>query len=283
MFVNMDANEIIRQTIDSVVFVLFCPYRTMQHRIGSLSSYSIAYNIGIREKLLDHVIRSSGMRIKWLFNLECLLLEHILICHEENIRPDHPYTCSSRTCTHDSSTSTPSSYRLDSSFISMIMINFIKMFILRDSLADQQELSFVQFGFTSHLRYLLIELPTYKHTNSSDTLEYCSQCYQYALLINILFDLLFDLIEHDLCNIKRQVSFRSTLIEDDYFHQFQQSKVKQKFSSYRIQLIIYFVELLGIHMNKCSKRKEFQFNKNENKLFQSMEDFIRHIVQSNIR
>jgi hypothetical protein len=219
------------------------------------------------------------MRIKWLFNLEFLLLEHILICHKENIRPLNKSYSDSLIikCEHPQNSSY---YHVDPSFISTIIINFIKMFILRNSLDDQQELSFVQFGLTSHLRYLLIELPTYNHNQIKDFNDDCSQCSQYSLIINILFDLLFDLIEYDLCERNSQIKYRSSLIEDDYFDRFLQSKLTKKNPFYRIKLIIYFIELIGIHMNKCQKKKQFQFNKNENKLFHSIEDFIRHLVSS---
>src|SRR5437660_684542 len=116
------------------------------------------------------------MHIKWLFNLEYILLEHISICHENNIHPDNL-----------------SIYQIDPSFISIIIINFLKMFILRNSLNDQQEISFIQFGITSHIRYLLIDLPTYNHNEEKDINDNCLKCYQYSLIINILFDLLFDL------------------------------------------------------------------------------------------
>ena len=245
------------------------------------SSYSIAYNIRVREKLLDHSVRSSVMRIKWLFNLEYLLLEHILICHEENVpstptTPGNSLAIKSEPCTTAPSSS---SYRIDPSFISIIIINFIKMFILRNSLTDQQELSFVQFGFTSHLRYLLLELPTYNHLDVPDAHECCSECHQYALMINILFDLLFDLLEHDLCEITRKSQYRSSLIEDDYFHQFLHSKQTRKSSSHRIRFVVYLIELLTMHMKKCTQKKQFQFTKNESKLFHPMQGFIRHILQ----
>ena len=248
------------------------------------SSYSIAYNIRVREKLLEHSVRSSAMRIKWLFNLEYLLLEHILICHEENNRLNRVSSTNALVIKSEPSLtptppSMPSSYRIDPSFISIIIINFIKMFILRNSVTDQQELSFVQFGFTSHLRYLLIELPTYNHPEVTDDYECCSQCHQYSLMISILFDLLFDLMEHDLCEITRKGQYRSSLIEDDYFHQFLHSEQTRKSSSHRIRFVVYFIELLAMHTKKCNQRKEFHFSKNETKLFQSMEDFIRHILQ----
>ena len=38
------------------------------------------------------------------------------------------------------------------------------------------------------------------------------------------------------------------------------------------------IELLAVHMNKCSNQTQFQFNKNENILFYSMENFIRQIL-----
>jgi hypothetical protein len=217
------------------------------------------------------------MHIKWLFNLEYVLLQHILICHENNIR--------SLTKTSDNSVIIKnefplnfSTYQIDPSFISTIIINFLKMFILRNSSNDQQEVSFIQFGLTSHLRYLLIELPTYNHNEEKDSNDNCSKCHQYSLIINILFDLLFDLIEYDVCEVNSNTKYRSSLIEDDYFTRFLQSNIINKNPFYRIKLIIYFIELIGIHMNKCQNRKQFQFNKNENKLFHSIEDFIQHII-----
>ncbi|CAM4773068.1 unnamed protein product [Rotaria magnacalcarata] len=237
--------------------------------------YSISYDIRTREKLLDHAVHSSSMHIKWLFNLEHVLLEHIHICHEKHIRPLNS-TYENSACEYQVNSSY---YSMDPSFVSIIIINFIKMFILRNSVNDQQELSFVQFGITSHLRYLLIELPTYNHRNDEKDLnDDCSKCHQYSLIINILFDLLFDLIEHDLCEIRSKTNYRSSLIEDDYFTRFLQSNITKNQPYYRIKLIIYFIELIGIHMNKCQNKKQFQFNQNEDKLFHSMEDFIQNII-----
>ncbi|CAF3359507.1 unnamed protein product [Rotaria sp. Silwood1] len=242
--------------------------------------YSISYDIRTREKLLDHAVHSSLMHTKWLFNLEYLLLEHILICHEKHIHPLNKTYENSSIIKYEYPINS-SSYNIDPSFISIIMINFIKMFILRNSINDQQEFSFIQFGITSHIRYLLIELPTYNHNDEKDLNDNCSKCHQYSLIINILFDLLFDLIEYDLCEIISKIKYRSSLIEDDYFTRFLQSNITKTNSYYRIKLIIYFIELIGIHMNKCQNKKRFQFNQNEDKLFQSIENFIRHIISQN--
>ncbi len=212
-------------------------------------SYPISSNISTREKLLDHAVHSSGMRIKWLLNVELILLEHISIYHRsEDLKT--------------------------SSLISIIIVNFLKIFIIRSSNSDHDELSFYQFGFTSYLRYLLIELPTSKHGNIHDEND-CFECKQYSLILNILFDLLFDLIEYDLCEISNREKYRSSLIEDDYF---KQLKIKKKYSFLRIKLIIYFIELIGIHRNKCTKKKEEFFLVNEKKIFLWIEDFIQHIL-----
>jgi hypothetical protein len=241
-------------------------------------SHSISYDIRTREKLLDHAVHSPVMHIKWLFNLEYVLLEHIFICHENSIRPLNKAYENSIIIKCEYPTN-PSSYHINPSFISIIIINFLKMFILRNSINDQQELSFIQFGLTSHLRYLLIELPTYNHHEENDLNDDCSKCHQYSLIINILFDLLFDLIEYDVCEREDKTKYRSSLIEDDFFTRFLQPKSSKKNHSYVcIKLIIYFIELIGIHMNKCESKKQFQFNKNENKLFHSIEEFIRHII-----
>ena len=213
------------------------------------------------------------MHINWLINLEYLLLEHIFICHENSIRPLNKVYENSIPIKCESPTNSLS-YQINPSFISIIIINFLKMFILKNSINDQQEFSFNQFGIASHLRYLLIELPTYNHNEEKDFHDDCSKCHQYSLIINILFDLLFDLIEYDICEKKSITKSRSSLIEDDYFMRFSQSKN----SFFRIKIIIYFIELIGIHMNKCQKKKQFQFNQNENKLFHSIELFIRHII-----
>lgn len=231
-------------------------------------SYSIAYNIRAREKLLDHSVHSSVMHMKWLYNLEYVLLQHITICHENNIRPSN-----------ENILLNSSNYQIEPSFISIIIINFLKMFMLRNSSNDQDEVSFFQYGLTSHLRYLLIELPTYNHNEEKDLNENCSKCHQYSLLINILFDLLFDLIEYDLCERNSKTSYRSSLIEEDYFTRFLPSNSSEGIHRfYRIKLVIYLLELIGIHMNKCQRKKQFQFNKNENQFFDSLEDFIRRIL-----
>ena len=218
---------------------------------------SIPSNIRAREKLLDHPVHSSSVRIKWLLNLESLLLEHISICHEKNIQPI---------------------YQIDPSFVSMIIFNFLKMFIIRYSdHSSEQEFSFYQFSLTSHLRYLLHELPTYAHTGDIN----CNQCDEYASILHELFDLLFDFIEYDLCGMVNKMKYRSSLIEDDYFNDF----VEQKFVTtrkinafFRIKLVIYFIELIEIHRRKCSNTKPFVFHHTENRIFQWIEDSIRHIV-----
>ncbi|CAF1037009.1 unnamed protein product [Adineta ricciae] len=241
--------------------------------------YSIAYDLHARQKHLDHIVHTPTMHVKWLFNLENLLLDHILICHENNRCPcmksadkSHAMTC------QDSANAR--AYHIDPSFISIIIINFIKTFLLRNSSTDQQEFSFVQFGVTSHLRYFLLDLPTYMHNEEQDLDDTCAKCHQYSLIINILFDLLFDLIDYDLCGRNEKLKYRSSLIEDDYFTRFLQSKITKKNPFHRIKLVIYFIELLGLHMNKCRKKKQFQFNQNENVLFHSIEQFIRHIIFS---
>ena len=214
------------------------------------------------------------MRIKWLLNLELLLLEHISICHQENIHPSNKFY--SNPLIKYESTDNPPSYHINSSFISIIILNFLKMFIIRNSNHHDEELSFYQFSLTSYLRYLLIELPTYNHINENN----CQQCYDYSLILHILFDLLFDLIEYDLCEISTKEKYRSSLIEDDYFNQFLQRRItigKQNPFD-RIKLIIYFIELIGVHRNKCPNKKEFLFHINENKIFQWIEDSIRHVV-----
>jgi hypothetical protein len=242
-----------------------------------LFRYSITYDIRAREKDLDHIVHSTVMHIKWLFNLEYLLLDHILICHEKNLRPLNKAYENSVIIKCEYPTNS-SLYHIDPTFISTVIINFIKIFLLRNASNDQQEFIFVQFGITSHLRYLLIELPTYNHNEEKDFNNDCSTCHQYSLIINILFDLLLDLMEYDLCEINTKTKYRSSLIEDDYFTRFFQSKRTKKNPFYRIKLVIYFIELIGIHMNKCQSKKQFQFNTNEEKLFHSIQDFIRHII-----
>jgi len=217
-----------------------------------LFSYTNSNNIHTREKLIDHVVHSSEMRIKWLLNVESILLEHISIYHKENLE----------------------SYNIKSSFISIIIINFLKIFLIRNCNHHQDEFSFYQFSITSYLRYLLIDLPTYKHKNLNNE-NTCLDCKQYSLIINILFDLLFDLIEYDICEIYIKEKYRSSLIEDDYFNQLKSMK-KNPFD--RIKLIIYFIELIGIHKNKCLNKKKDFFLNIENRILQWIEDFIRHII-----
>ena len=60
---------------------------------------------------------------------------------------------------------------------------------------------------------------------------------------------------------------------------FNQLKIMKKTNPfYRIKLIIYFIELIGIHRNKCLNKKEEIFLSIEEKIFQWIEDFIRHII-----
>lgn len=237
-------------------------------------SCSIAYSIRSREKLLDHIVHSPAMHVKWLFNLDCVLLEHIAICHANGIRPLNSQSPSFK-CEVPSP---PPVYQIDPTLISSIVINFLKLFLLRNSSTDQQIVSFIQFGFSSHLRYLLIELPTHHPMEDKDLSDHCFHCHQYSLIVNILFDLLFDIMECDLCEVTAKMKYRSSLIEDDYFARFSHTKLQHKEPFYRIKLLIYWIELIGLHMAKCPKKKQFQFNQNEGQLFYSMEDFIRHIL-----
>ena len=47
-------------------------------------SFPRSNTIGTREKLLDHAVHSSSMRIKWLSNVELILLEHIFIYQQQS-------------------------------------------------------------------------------------------------------------------------------------------------------------------------------------------------------
>ena len=235
----------------------------IEQQSSTYPRHAIASSIHSREKLLDHIVHSPAMRVKWLLNLDSVLLEHISICHGKNLCPINPPS---------------STYQMNPSFISTVIINFLKLFLLRNSSSDQENIAFIQFGLTSHLRYLFIQLPTYDHSDEKDLSETCSYCHQYSLIINILFDLLFDLLHYDLCEMTTKITYRSSLIEDDYFTRFIQTKCSSKEPFSRIRLLIYLIEFIGIHMNKCSRRKSFQFNQNERKFFHSLEDFLRHIL-----
>ena len=217
------------------------------------------------------------MRMKWLKNLELLLLEHISVYYQERSRIDN--RLNSTHLAKYRSYDDLSSYHIDSSFISIVIRNFLKIFIIRNINYHHDEFSFFQHGLTSHLRYLLIELPTYNHKNENDdnNEENCFQCDQYSLILKILFDLLFDLIEYDLCEIHNKEKYRSSLIEEDYFNQFIQRKTIKKNKFYRIKLIIYFIELISLHRNKCKNIKEY-FHIDEKRIFQSIENFLQHII-----
>lgn len=234
----------------------------------------LSNNIRAREELLDHAIHSLPMRIKWLLNVELLLLEHISKCHEKIIHSNNEFY--SFDCIKHEKDENSISYQIDTSLVTIIIVNFIKMFIIRNFNHDQEELSCFQFGLTSHLRYLLIELPTYKHRNNSDD-TFCLQCSQYSHLIVTLFDLLFDLIEYDICEIHNKTNYRSSLIKDDYFNEFIQRKIIKKNKFFRIKMIIYFIELIQMHRNKCRKSKE-TFDLKENQIFQWIENFLQHII-----
>lgn len=235
---------------------------------------SLVFNtIHSREKLLDHTVDLPIMRIKWLMNLELVLLEHISIYHQQNTRSKDKLNSKTN---HYSNDALP--YNIDASFISIIITNFLKIFIIRNLNNDQDELSNFQFGLTSHLRYLLVDLPTYKHQNTNE--NSCVQCDQYSSLINTLFDLLFDLIEYDLCEITNKTTYRSTLIENDYFNQFIQSKKSIKRNKFdRVKLIIYLIELIAIHRNKCQNKKQI-FHTNETQMFLLMKNFLQHIISN---
>ncbi|CAF3222391.1 unnamed protein product [Rotaria socialis] len=239
------------------------------------SSSSIYDNICAREKLLDHTVDSTVMRVKWLVNLELVLLEHISRYYQQNIRPKNKLQL--HDCVSYSSTDNLLSYRISPEFITIIIKNFLKIFIVRNLNTDNNELSLFQYGLTSHLRYLLLELPTYNHQNNSNTEHDCLQCDEYFSLINILFDLLFDLIEYDICEIYDKKTYRSTLIKEDYFNQFIRRKTIQTNNFDRIKLIIYLIELIELHRNKCQSKKEI-FHLNQNQNFHSIENFLQHII-----
>ncbi|CAM4821042.1 unnamed protein product [Rotaria magnacalcarata] len=225
------------------------------------SSSSIYNNICAREKLLDHTVDSTAMRVKWYY--------------QQNTRPKNKLQLYD--CVSYSSTNNLLSYRISPEFITIIIKNFLKIFIVRNLNTDNNELSLVQYGLTSHLRYLLLELPTYNHQNNSNTEHECLQCDEYFSLINILFYLLFDLIEYDICEIYDKKTYRSTLIEEDYFNQFIRRKTIQTNNFDSIKLVIYLIELIELHRSKCHSKKEI-FHLNENQIFHSIENFLQHII-----
>ena len=69
------------------------------------------------------------MRIKWLLNVELVLLEHISLCHEKNIQPSNEFYFDPVMKYEHVDNS--SYYHINSSFISVIIFNFLKMFFLR--------------------------------------------------------------------------------------------------------------------------------------------------------
>lgn len=183
------------------------------------------------------------MRIQWLQTMEFILLEHISIY--QNNEPHSPHA----------------------SFICTLIINFLKIFIIRSSIDQQDELISHQFGLTFYLRYFLLNLPTAEH--SDETI--CSECEEYARILRTLFDLLFDLIEYDLCQIFTREHPRSYLIKEDYFHQFH-SCYSSPFD--RIRLVIDLIELITLHRYRCPRNKE-EFNIDDQQYFHWMEDFLR--------
>ena len=187
------------------------------------------------------------MRVKWLQTMELILLEHISIYQH-----------------HSSTNSTD-----HASFISTLILNFLKIFIIRSSNDQEDELAFHQFGLTFYLRYFLLDLPTFEHGTTIDQ-NSCSECDEYSQLLRTLFDLLFDLIEYDLCEIFTRDHLRSTLIEQDYFHQFHSCHSSP---FYRIRLLIYLIELISLHRYQCPRIKE-EFFLQENQFFHWMEDFL---------
>ena len=227
--------------------------RLIRSNLSFFFSSTIFNNISAREKLLDHAVHTSGMRVKWLHNMELILLEHI-------------------------STTRTSTSSLHASFISTMISNFLKIFIIRPSNDNCDELAFHQFGLTFYLRYFLLELSTSEH-GSIHGEKTCSECERYSQILRLLFDLLFDLIECDLCQMSIRDRPRSSLIEEDYFQQFQSTD----HSSFdRIKLLIYFIELIGLHRYQCPQTNdEGTILRNEDQFFHWIEDFLRHLFQTN--
>lgn len=181
------------------------------------------------------------MRVKWLQTMELILLEHISMNEND---------------------------QLHASFISTLILNFLKIFLIRSSNDQEDELAFHQFGLTFYLRYVLLDL----HGNTID----CFECEEYSQLLRTLFDLLFDLIEYDLCEIFTRDHLRSSLIEEDYFHQFHSCHSSP---FYRIRLLIYLIELISLHRYQCPRMKE-EFFLQEDQVFHWIEHFLRHILTS---
>lgn len=194
------------------------------------------------------------MRIKWLLNVEFILREYISIYHEQTIDLKNN--------------------SISSKLISIIIINFLKIFLIQNDDYEQDEFIFYQFSLTLHLRYLLIDLPTYEHQIFNDE-NNCFECKEYSLILNDLFDLLFDFIEYDICENYTKTHYRSVLIEDDYF---KQLNILKHNPFYRLKLIIYFIELIQMHRNKCLNNKERFFLKINNRIYQWIESFLQQII-----
>lgn len=179
------------------------------------------------------------MRIKWLVKLDSILLDQICSIHRQ------PSTA------------------VDLSSMNMIIENFLKLFIVRHGRDQQDELSFYQTSLTSYLRFLF--------------LEFISTSSSFDELLSLSFDLLFDLIDVDLCQSDQKEKFRSSLIEDDYFHPIIQIKSKHRSASgFRLKTLLYFIELIGFKRRRCSM--PFVYHGNENHLFQSIQQTIEHLV-----
>lgn len=216
------------------------------------------------------------MRIKWLTNLEFLLLEHISICHKEKVRSiNRSYPELNQSLVKCEPEEIASSYSIHVSLISLITENFLKLFMVRESLEEQQELMFSQFGLTSHLRYLFLELASVTHEND----VHCRSCTEYASILDRLLDVLFDVIDLDLCERHSPKNYRSSLFKDDYFHRPVPMKSTKTKPFFRLKLILYLIELISVQRNRCSIPRPFSYHRSEEVLFQWIEDTIQHIVR----
>ena len=245
-------------------------------RTKNISSCWLPSDIRHREKLLNNTVHSSVMRMKWLSSLELLLLEHISTSHKAKVPPiDRFYSEMNQSLIKCEPREIASTYSIQASLISLIVENFLKLFIVRESLAEQEELAFYQFGFTSHLRYLFLELSSFKH----DQDEHCRSCDEYASILNRLLDVLFDVIDLDLRERNSSDNYRSSLFEDDYFYQSAPVKSKKTKHFFRLKLVLYLIELIGIQRNRCSMPMTFSYHRNDNILFQWIEDTIHYLLR----
>ena len=171
------------------------------------------------------------MRIKWLKKLENVLIEEIFLGEENGGR-----------------------VRLDAPFVVLLVTNFLQLFLVRHGDHEDDELAFYQSSWTCFVPYFLRQQDAIVDERN-----------ELPAFVELLFELLCDLIDIDLCERDLDNRCRSAWIRNDYFHRQIAAK-----NFGRVKILLYLIELFVAH-GKFSPR-------DDEPIFQSLEDALRCVV-----